>query len=121
MVRFADPKKDFAINATIVKSGGGKGWMKWPFPNYNEGQCDYVLPSGQHCKAGCAGCGAPLYAADKACPCDCDKQYKGLPAGNADPKKFPSQVPHPTDTHELAIEDALKIPTDIPAGDYVSI
>jgi hypothetical protein len=66
--------------------------MKWPFPNYNGGQCDYVVAPPLHCKEGCPGCKAPLYAADKACPCSCDKQYPGLPAGNADPKVFPSQV-----------------------------
>ena len=47
---------------------------------------------------GCPGCGAPTYGADKACPCNCDGNcdasvnpawYKGLPAGNADPKVFP--------------------------------
>ena len=42
-LRYPDPAKDKVINATIVKEGGGKGWMRWPFPNYNEGQCDYVV------------------------------------------------------------------------------
>lgn len=72
--------------------------MKWPFPNYAGGQCDYVVPTGKHCQQGCPGCGPPTYGADKACPCDCDGNcaasidpgwYMGLPAGNADPKVFP--------------------------------
>ena len=42
-LRYPDPAKDKVINATVVKEGGGKGWMRWPFPNYNEGQCDYVV------------------------------------------------------------------------------
>ena len=76
--------------------------MKWPFPNYAGGQCDYVVPTGKHCQQGCPGCGPPTYGADKACPCDCDGNcaasidpgwYKGLPAGNADPKVFPVRFP----------------------------
>ena len=97
-IRYADSSKDVEINATVVKSGGGKGWMKWPFPNYAGQQCDRVVPPGTHCHEGCPGCGAPTYGADKACPCNCDGNcdasvnpawYKGLPAGNADPKVFP--------------------------------
>ena len=66
--------------------------MMWPFPNFAGGQCDYVVKPGKHCDAGCPGCGAPTYGADKACPCSCDggcnassvnpEWYKGLPAGN---------------------------------------
>jgi hypothetical protein len=28
-------RRDVEIPATVVKTGGGQGWMKWPFPNYN--------------------------------------------------------------------------------------
>lgn len=104
------------INATIVKTGGGKGWMRWPFPNYNEQQCDYVVPSGKHCDFACPGCKAPLYAADNACPCDCDKQYPGLPKGHATPEDFPQQVKYNVN---IVIEDTLRVPADIPTGDYV--
>ena len=29
-IRYPDPAKDKVINATIVATGGGKGWMRWP-------------------------------------------------------------------------------------------
>ena len=93
VIRFGDRSKDVTINATIVKKGGGIGWMKFPFPNYDNRQCDYVVQGGHHCDTGCPGCGAPHYAADKACPCDCSKQYPGLPEGNADKSDFPNQLP----------------------------
>lgn len=115
-VRFTDPRKDFTIDATIISHGAGKGWMRWPFPNYNEQQCDYVVPAGKHCWDRCPGCVAPWYAADTACPVDCDVAYPGLPPGRATPQDFPQQVKYNTD---LVIEDALRVPTHIPPGDYV--
>lgn len=118
MLRYPDPSKDFEINATIVQVGGGKGWMRWPFPNYNGEQCDYVVPAPQHCQYRCPGCKAPFYAADKACPCDCDKRYPGLPAGNVDPKDFPSQVGGNA-YYDFVIEDTLRVPANITPGDYV--
>ena len=101
---------DFEVPATVVKTGGGKGWMKWPFPNYAGGQCDYVVPPGKHCQHRCPGCGAPTYGADKACPCDCDGScdasidpgwYAGIPAGNADPKAFPVCNCWPPDCYNI--------------------
>ena len=138
-IRYANASNDVEIHATIVKTGGGKGWMKWPLPNYSGGQCDYVVPPPNHCHMGCPGCGAPTYGADKACPCDCDgsckasinpDRYNGLPAGNADPTQFPDPLPggkglppakdYP-DRHQaiFAIEDTLQVPSDIPPGEYV--
>jgi len=134
-IRYANASRDVEIPATVVKTGGGKGWMMWPFPNFAGGQCDYVVKPGKHCDAGCPGCGAPTYGADKACPCSCDggcnassvnpEWYKGLPAGNADPKLFPDPLPGGTgdypDQHqeEFAIEDTLQVPADMPTGAYV--
>eukprot|EP00037_Helgoeca_nana_P032680 m.414933 g.414933 ORF g.414933 m.414933 type:complete len:386 (-) comp29473_c0_seq1:271-1428(-) len=117
-VRYADPSKDVQINATVVKVGGGKGWMRWPYPNYDEGQCDYVLPPGEHCGDRCPGCVAPWYLADAACPCSCDKQYPGLPPGNTLPKDFPQQVTG-NPNGDFVIEDTLVVPLGVPAGEYV--
>jgi len=135
-IRFANASRDVEIAATVVKSGGGKGWMKWPFPNYANGQCDYVVPFPKHCDERCPGCGAPHFAADKACPCDCNSNcdrsadpdwYKGLPAGNANPEDFPDPLPGNQpgddfpDQHQstFAIEDTLAVPADITPGEYV--
>ena len=117
-VRYADASKDVEIDARIVKHGGGKGWMRWPNPNYNEGQCDYVLPKGKHCSDHCPGCVAPLYAADAACPCNCDKQYPGLPAGNVDNQTWPRPMPGNPD-RDFSIEDRLIVPLEMDAGEYV--
>jgi hypothetical protein len=110
--------------------------MKWPFPNTNGGQCDFVVQTGTHCNSHCPGCGAPTYGADAACPTDCngahpDKGfinphwYDGLPAGNTDPESFPNPLPpgagNGADGHqaEMAVEDTLTVPADIKPGDYV--
>ena len=31
-LRYANTSRDFEFAATVVKRGGGQGWMKWPFP-----------------------------------------------------------------------------------------
>ena len=46
------------IKATIVKSGGGQGWVRNPLPYTTTQACDWKYPPGQHCKWGCPGCGA---------------------------------------------------------------
>merc|ERR1712039_1026013 len=67
----------------------------------------------------CPGCGPPAYAADAACPTVCSKHFPGTPSyAGADPEIFPWPVPG-HDMHDFAIEDILKVPTSIPAGDYV--
>jgi len=119
-LRYADASKDVASKAAGVKSGGGKGWMRWPFPNYAGGQCNYVVQPPDHCQYDCPGCKAPLFSADSACPCDCEKQYPGLPPGNTDRISFPDPNPHGGDAyHDFSVEDTLRVPTHIPAGDYV--
>jgi hypothetical protein len=42
MVRFADSTKDKQIKATLVREGGGTGWMRYPIPNPYNISCDYV-------------------------------------------------------------------------------
>jgi hypothetical protein len=87
--------------------------------------CDYVVPAGEHCGYRCPGCGAPTYAADSACPGRCAEQYpQYFPSGFAyvgsDPDIFPDPLPGFDATyHDYAVEDALVVPDDIPAGDYV--
>ena len=117
-IRYPDPAKDKQINATIVAAGGGKGWMRWPHPNYDKGQCDYAVPSGQHCSDHCPGCVAPWYLADDACPCSCPDQYPGLPQGNTDPAIFPDQTGGDPN-RDFVVEDTLRVPANIPPGDYV--
>lgn len=128
VVRYADPAKDRVINATMITQGAGVGWMRWPLPNYGTAQCDYVTSAfwggDEHCHYPCPGCGQPSpawpqgWAADGACPTECEKTYKGLPVGNADPALFPSQTPG-DQNRDFSIEDALLVPDDIPPGDYV--
>ena len=85
VARFNDSALDVAINATVVPASvtGTGEWAVHPLPrcpgnsHFNPphvpcaSMCDYVVPAGQHCSSRCAGCGAPWYAADKACPVDC--------------------------------------------------
>jgi len=122
MIRFADSAKDFEIKATIVKEGGGIGWMRYPVPELTDVNCDYNVTkenASAHCDFHCPGCGAPTYSADAACPTVCSKHFPGTPSyAGADPKIFPWPVPG-HDMHDFAIEDTLKVPSDIPAGDYV--
>ena len=117
-IRYPDPSKDKVINATVVAAGGGKGWMRWPHPNYNKGQCDYAVPRGQHCGDHCPGCVSPYYLADDACPCSCPDQYPGLPQGNTDPATFPDQTGGDPN-RDFVVEDTLRVPANITPGDYV--
>jgi hypothetical protein len=67
----------------------------------------------------CTGCGAPWYAADDACPTRCSDQFPGLPAyTGSDPAIFPDPL-YPHWFTEYAIEDELRVPANLPAGDYV--
>jgi len=122
MIRFRDSSKDFSIGATVVKEGGGKGWMRYPVPELTDLNCDYNVTAenaSAHCDFACPGCGPPRYAADAACPTQCSKHYPGTPSNaGADPKVFPWPVPG-HDMHDFAIEDTLRVPADIPAGEYV--
>ena len=132
---FADSSKDHDINATYVSDGPAKGWMRLPLPNPTKLSCDYNVTAKQisakkgaaassssiskHCNWTCAGCGAPHYAADQACPTVCSEQYPGLPPyGGSDPAVFPDPLPG-HDFHQYAIEDTLKVPWYLPAGEYV--
>ena len=59
------------------------------------------------------------YAADAACPTDCSKQFPGLPSNAcSDPSFMPDPLPA-HDYHDFAIEDTLRVPSDLPPGDYV--
>lgn len=119
MIRFKDSSKDHSIKATVVTEGGGKGWMKIPIPNFTQINCDYKVKNGTHCPWKCARCGAPWYAADDACPSECDKQYPGLPANaGADKTVTPDPLPG-VGYHAYAIEDNVRVPADADAGDYV--
>jgi hypothetical protein len=120
-VRFSDPSKDFEIPATIVKEGGGVGWMVHPLTNPTNLACDYVVGEGKHCGWKCAGCGAPKYAADEACPTACADAYSWLPKNltyGTDPKLMPDPVPG-VDFHKYAIEDQVIVPESIEPGEYV--
>eukprot|EP00440_Ansanella_granifera_P001336 gb/GFBE01001438.1/.p1 GENE.gb/GFBE01001438.1/~~gb/GFBE01001438.1/.p1 ORF type:complete len:387 (+),score=62.44 gb/GFBE01001438.1/:1-1161(+) len=121
-IRFKDPSKDFEIDATVVKEGGGLGWMRYPVPEPTDLNCDYNVTkvnASAHCPWKCPGCGAPTYAADAACPTVCSEQFPGTPDNaGADPKIFPWPVPG-HGYHDFAIEDTVKVPSDIPAGEYV--
>lgn len=147
MARFADSTQDCGINATMVTEGGGKGWMIHPFPTSQElgGDCDYVVAPGHHCfyqnktrdmgvgKApsrlgdnACAGCGAPGYASDRACPCpningvaqECPG-YEGIVmvGAGSDPTQTPG-IPG-VSWQSYALEDGLKVPASIAPGAYI--
>lgn len=90
------------INATLVPDSitGTGDWMLNPIPSYASDYvaCDYVVPNGTHCDWKCPGCGAPWYAADTCCPCQCAEQYpQYFPSGKAyvgaDPKIFLDPLP----------------------------
>jgi len=107
------------IAATHVEEGPAKGWMRMPVPDFDTHPCDYRVPAGEHCQTSCPGCGSPWYAADSACPTNCAKAFPGLPAvASADPHVFTDPLPG-ANFHEYAIEDELRVPTDLPPGEYV--
>jgi len=118
------------LSISLVTEGGGQGWMMNPVPNFHEINCDYnatkVEPSG-HCAYKCARCGPPTYAADEACPTVCSKQFPGTPTyAGADPKIFPWPPPghrmlecSEYGSCDFAIEDVIKVPDNIPPGEYV--
>lgn len=121
-LRFADPSKDFQINATMVPDSvtGTGQWLVNPLPYENENGttcCDYVVTPPAHCPYKCPGCGAPWYAADGACPTDCARF--GLPHGGCDSRYMDYSWIKGIDDHSFAIENTLNVPKDIPAGDYV--
>jgi hypothetical protein len=120
-VRFANASLDHEIPATLVTEGGGIGWMRNPKPATFRG-CDRVIYDAWktgHCHYGCPGCGAPNYPDDAACPMDsCSPYYPGTPSdvGNV-PSVFPDHTP--SDIHAFAIEDLVKVPVALSAGEYV--
>ena len=68
-------------------------------------------------EAGCQRCGAPWYAADDACPTPC-AALPGLPENvSADTSVFPNPLPNVN--YDYAIEDRLKVPKELPPGEYV--
>merc|ERR1711918_234069 len=114
---------DFEISATVVTEGGGKGWMRYPIPEFTDINCDYnvtkVSGPSAHCPWKCPGCGSPTYAADQACPTKCADHFPGTPSyAGSDPATFPWPAPG-HDMHDFAIEDTVRVPSDIPAGNYV--
>jgi len=122
VLRFANASKDFAISATDVAEGGGMGWRLNPFPNVRNDPCDYNVTlhdgAGHHCAFNCPGCGPPLYAADASCPAVCSKHYPGTPDGRTPTLPFPNPTPG-VDSHAFAVEDTVRVPADIAAGEWV--
>merc|ERR1712039_909106 len=124
-VLFQNSSKNFDIKGTVVPDSltGTGDWMMMPLQNCGLGPrngvtcdlcggcCDYVVKNGTHCG------NVPHHAADGACPGDCSAHYPGLPHGGNDPKYFPDQLANVSE--QFSIEDALEIPSDIPAGEYV--
>ena len=94
--------------------------MRLPLPNPTMFACDYAVAPGSHCKYKCPGCGAPTYAADSACPAVCSAVFPGLPPHDygSDPHVFPHPIPG-AKFHEFSIEDELRVPSDLPPGEYV--
>jgi len=117
---FSDPSKNRKVNATLVPDSvtGTGDWMKNPIPWNDENCrlcCDYVVPDGEHCNYKCPGCGAPLFAADGACPVDC--AHYGLPHGGTDSRYY--DFPVKENFHKYAIEDPIQVPANIAPGEYV--
>ena len=125
MLRFANASHDRWINATMVTEGGGVGWMRNPKPPTFT-TCDWVIPRAapghvqEHCNFHCPGCGAPNYPDDAACPLkSCPEKYPGTPpdVGN-DPRVFPD-LTGGANYRSFVVEDTLKVPTNISAGEWV--
>ena len=146
-LRFADPSLDRDINATLVTEGGGQGWMVYPWPSGDcpKGVCGGALMydvagvsgPGKHCfypngtrddgpgrapvpgRSYCPGCGAPHYGSDGACPCTGQQTCPDVPLDAGSDLSFtPDPAPGFT-AAQYALEDGLKVPADIPAGQYV--
>jgi len=86
------------IPNTIVKEGGGLGWMlnPIPMPNFIGSDCDDM--SGHPCNG---------------CPCG-----SGYPGGNTD-EDFPNPFGKSNMGKNTAIVDLVKVPSMLPPGDYV--
>lgn len=138
MLRFRNSSLDREISATLVTEGGGKGWMVYPWP-LASGALMYVVGHGKHCfypngtrdngdappipgHTYCPGCGAPHYGSDGACPCGGSDMARTCPdvplSAGSDLSFTPDPAPGYKD-HDYALEDALKVPTDIAAGEWV--
>ena len=79
---------------------------------------------GRRCWGDCHGCGAPNYAADGACPWPAGLTVAAYPGitmdGRGSDPHGPNRGPAPgISPSEYALEDALKVPLDISAGEYV--
>ena len=102
--------------------GWWPGLAPQPFPNVRSDPCDYSVTLhdgvGHHCAwTHCPGCGPPLYAADESClTCAPSTTLARLTA--ASQRCLSRPVPG-IDFHKYAVEDTVRVPADLPAGDYV--
>ena len=124
-----------------------QSWCRHPemsaAPEVPAGDLMYVVKPGKHCfypnstrdngegppvpgSAYCPGCGAPRYLSDGACPCQ--GQYPAVNISLTCPEVPPhagsdlSFTPDPAPGHSsssYALEDGLKVPLDIAAGEWV--
>ena len=61
----------------------------------------------------------PSQADAKRSPTPCAARFPGLPENvSADTSVFPNPLPN-VNFHDYAIEDRLKVPKELPPGDYV--
>ena len=86
------------IKNTVVREGGGLGWMlnPIPMPNFVGSDCDDS--NGHPCHG---------------CPCG-----SGSPGGNP-AESFPNPFGKDLEGKNTAIQDEVRVPRDLPAGDYV--
>ena len=86
------------IKNTVVREGGGLGWMlnPIPMPNFVGSDCDDS--SGHPCHG---------------CPCG-----SGYPGGNT-AESFPNPFGKDLEGKNTAIQDEVRVPRDLPAGEYV--
>ena len=86
------------INNTIVKEGGGVGWMlnPIPMPNFVGSDCDDM--KGHPCGG-----------------CPCGSRY---PGGNTH-EDFPNPFGKDLEGKNTAIVDLVKVPNTLPVGEYV--
>ena len=94
IVRFAHGG-DKSIPNTVVRHGGGKGWMlnPIPMPNFVGSDCDDM--TGHPCKAGCG------FSTDKSCG-------GGYPGGSTQ-AQFPNPFGRDLEGKNTAIEDQVKV------------